>query len=287
MSMKTHDILKALGNTDNPLWMTAAEIHSCTYGPGPMIDSTISIKLSALYAAGTRVTRRQSNRKRFEYALISRVNASDKAIAPTEATTNQSPQIAEQSILTQEAVTLQPLNLDPQLMVKLEGHAYQMFLSILRSALQRATSDLLSEINTSTLLNVQTPLQPQVSPKPEVIELPKPSTERLSIIIAGLINPQITKIEKDFGTSFNLRYWRTEHSIKQLGRSIKHADVVIGFVDKMNHAADEVCSKHRSYIRVSGGMSSLDDLLTAIYTKHLDDPKFVFKQSLIKSTTGD
>jgi hypothetical protein len=162
---------------------------------------------------------------------------------------------------TSSAPTKELLN---QTLLSVETQLQKTFESIILTAFDNAAKSVIPELEKRLQSIVNAVLIPisgqQTAPAIEKERKPK-------VLIAGLINSQIQIIEKKFKDHFDLRYWRSEQSLKQLKSSIKSMDVILGFTGKLNHSADEIMAQSDKYIRISGGMSSLEEELVKMYVE--------------------
>lgn len=104
---------------------------------------------------------------------------------------------------------------------------------------------------------------------PSVPTVEKPRLKK--ILIAGLINPQIREIEREFHDTLDIRFWRTDENPNVLKSKAGQADKVILVTDFISHSHQGIIQNMNiKFIRHSGGMTKLKDLLTEIY---IDDKK--------------
>jgi len=105
-------------------------------------------------------------------------------------------------------------------------------------------------------------IRPKHDPQPFQVDKPKLK----KILVVGLINSQIREIEKEFQDTLDIRFWRTDEHTNMLKSKAGQADYTILVADFVSHSHQEILNTLGvKFIRHSGGMTKLKDLLTGIY----------------------
>lgn len=82
-------------------------------------------------------------------------------------------------------------------------------------------------------------------------------SERLKILVTGLLPQQANLIEKEFGNEFNLRFWK-DKGLASLKHSVTACDIALLIVNKASHKTSDILKANcKNYNLVTGGLTSL------------------------------
>lgn len=88
---------------------------------------------------------------------------------------------------------------------------------------------------------------------------------KTAVLIVGLKGGQMEEVRRDFGRCLDLRFFGAEENkdkLKSMCESVDHAIALTGFI---SHAHEDIMSKRtRDYIRCSGGITRLKDMLSRL-----------------------
>jgi len=106
------------------------------------------------------------------------------------------------------------------------------------------------------------PKPPKHDPEPKSTKVPK---RRVGIV--GLLGAQSELISKEFGKEFELRFFSSEAANgREFKNAIGNCDVVMLMTAFANHGIESaVTAAGSKLVRVTGGLSSLRDKLTALF----------------------
>lgn len=81
------------------------------------------------------------------------------------------------------------------------------------------------------------------------------------MVVSGLFPQQANIINREF-PQLDLRFVGTnKESTALLAEKIASANTVIGITNFMRHKQDDILKRHANYIRITGGMSTLREVL--------------------------
>jgi len=150
------------------------------------------------------------------------------------------------------------------LLVAIE-HAASAFADHMMAELQAELADrIVSLMTTIQQRTIDAPTSKQLVEQLSVALTPK-KTQLSSVLILGLLPNQAGMIVEEFGSCFDLRFWK-DQSNQMLKQNARNADYVISFLSKLGHDAEStVKSVNRDIIRCPGGMTALRNKLTDLY----------------------
>lgn len=111
------------------------------------------------------------------------------------------------------------------------------------------------------------PPQPAFTELVPVENKPKPKPRLPKVLVVGLLNGQKSMIEQEFSPCFDLRFYTTDDAKgKQFEDALRQCDALLVMIAFINHGIEAQAKRCNVKItRVSGGMTSLRDVLTNLF----------------------
>lgn len=96
---------------------------------------------------------------------------------------------------------------------------------------------------------------------------PRPTVKIRSVLVVGLRGGQMEEIRRECGKRLDLRFVGADESKDRLKSMAEQADCAVAMTDFISHSHEDILTKRaRKYVRSSGGLTRLKELLHGLET---------------------